>query len=78
MMHISEALRVTAELFIVKIRSCNIQRFFTAVKMKISLDLFLDIFNNFARNIDCGYKLKSPQPGGSNEYPQSMFWIKLC
>ena len=28
-------------------------------------------FNIFAQNIDCG-----PCLGGSNEYPQSMFWIK--
>ena len=30
----------------------------------------------FAQNIDCGYTLELPQRGGSNEYPQSMFWIK--
>ena len=38
-----------------------------------------DIFNNFAQNIDCGYTLEPPRRGGrcdSNEYPQSMFWIK--
>ena len=44
----------------------------------------LDI-NNFsyflAQNIDCGYSLEShtlelPQRGDSNEYPQSMLWIK--
>ena len=27
----------------------------------------------FAQNIDCGYSLKPPQRGGSNEKPQSMF-----
>ena len=26
-----------------------------------------------AQNIDCGYLLEPPQPGGSNEYPQSIF-----
>ena len=26
-----------------------------------------------AGNIDCGYSLEPPRPGGSNEYPQSMF-----
>ena len=26
-----------------------------------------------AQNIDCGYSLKPPHRGGSNEYPQSMF-----
>ena len=35
-----------------------------------------DIFNNFAQNIDCGYTLEPPRQGGSNEYPQSMFWNK--
>ena len=35
--------------------------------------------NNFlivAQNIDCGYTLEPPQWGGSNKYPQSMFWSK--
>ena len=35
-----------------------------------------DIFLIFAQNIDCGYTLEPPQRGGSNEYPQSMFWSK--
>ena len=29
-----------------------------------------------AQNIDCGYSLEPPRRGGSNEYPQSMFWGK--
>ena len=28
------------------------------------------------QNIDCGYSLEPPRRGGSNEYPQSMFWSK--
>ena len=32
-----------------------------------------DIFHISAQNIDCGYSLKPPRRGGSNEYPQSMF-----
>ena len=36
----------------------------------------IDIFLIFAQNIDCGYKLEPPRRGGSNEYPQSMFWSK--
>ena len=28
-----------------------------------------DIFLIFAQNIDCGYTLETPRPGGSNEYP---------
>ena len=30
----------------------------------------------FAQNIDCWYLLEPPRRGGSNEYPQSMFWAK--
>ena len=36
-----------------------------------------DIFLIFAQNIDCGYTLEPPRRGGSNEYPQSMFWVVL-
>ena len=36
----------------------------------------LDIFLIFAQNIDCGYTLEPPHRGGSNVYPQSMFWSK--
>ena len=35
-----------------------------------------DIFLIFAQKIDCGYTLEPPQRGGSNEYPQSLFWSK--
>ena len=35
-----------------------------------------DLFLFFAENIDCGYTLEPPKRGGSNEYPQSMFWSK--
>ena len=34
------------------------------------------IFLIFAHNIDCGYTLEPPRRGGSNEYPQTMFWIR--
>ena len=30
-----------------------------------------------AQNIDCGYSLEPPHRGGSNEYPQSMFWTEI-
>ena len=33
-----------------------------------------DIFHIFVQNIDCGYSLEPPRRGGSNEYPQSMFF----
>ena len=35
-----------------------------------------DNFLIFAQNIDCGYTIEPPRRGGSNEYPQCMFWIK--
>ena len=38
--------------------------------------IFFILFLIFAQNIDCGYTLEPPQRGGSNEYPQSMFWSK--
>ena len=28
------------------------------------------------QNIDCGYSLEPPRRGGSNEYPQSIFWAE--
>ena len=34
------------------------------------------IFLISAQNIDCGYSLEPPR-GGSNEYPQSMFWAEI-
>ena len=54
---------------IMKTRPCNIQRFFSALKIeKIHLKN-CDIFLIFAKNIDCGYTLEPPRRGGSNVYP---------
>ena len=36
-----------------------------------------DIFLTFATNIDCECSLKMPRGGGSNVYPQSMFWAEM-
>ena len=36
-----------------------------------------DIFHISAQNIDCGYSLEPPRRGGSNEYPQSLFWAEI-
>ena len=36
-----------------------------------------NIFHISDQNIDCGYSLEPPRRGGSNEYPQSMFWTKI-
>ena len=35
------------------------------------------IFLISAEIIDCGYSLEPPRKGGSNEYPQSMFWAEI-
>ena len=35
------------------------------------------IFLISAQNIDCGYLLEPPRQGGSNEYPQSVFWAEI-
>ena len=54
----------------------SIYRDFLALKTeKFQLKMF-DIFLIFAQNIDRGYTLEVPRRGGSNEYPQSMFWSK--
>ena len=51
----------------------QIYRKFHLQKLKISYKKNSDIFHISAQNIDCGYSLEKPRPGGSNEYPQSMF-----
>ena len=41
---------------------------------------FTEVYNIFlisAQKIDCGYSLEPPRRGGSNEYPQSMFWVEI-
>ena len=49
---------------------------FKVVKIEKFQWNFFDMFLIFAQNIDCGYTLEPPCRGGSNEYPQSMFWSK--
>ena len=44
--------------------------------MKILRENIL-IFFTTAQNIDCGYSLEPPYRGGSNEYPQFMFWAEI-
>ena len=61
---------------ITKTRPCNIDKFFRCKNENFHWKNF-DFFLNFAENIDYGYKLEPPQRGGSNEYPQSMFWGKI-
>ena len=61
---------------ITKACPCDIQRNCLVVKIKIFSVQILIFFLFFAQNIDCGYMLEPPRQGGSNEYPQSMFWSK--
>ena len=49
---------------------------FTTKKRKFSIKNS-DNFHVSAQNIDCGYPLEPPHRGGSNEYPQSMFWAEI-
>ena len=43
-----------------------------------SLQIKILIFFIFLlKNIDCGYSLEPPRRGGSNEYPQSLFWAEI-
>ena len=55
----------------------QIYRKFHLQKLKIFRYKNSDIFHNSAQNIDCGYSLEPPRRGGSNEYPQSMFWVEI-
>ena len=68
-------------------RSCylhyeNLPMQYTEIFLTLKIENFqlknFDIFLIFAQNIDCGYMLEPPRRGrgGSNEYPQSMFWSK--
>ena len=41
--------------------------------IKLEFLSFLFLF----KNIDCGYSLEPPRRGGSNEYPQITFWVKI-
>ena len=50
---------------------------FTSKNWKFSDKKDSDIFHISAQNIDCRYSLEPPRRGGSNEYPQSMFWAEV-
>ena len=58
----------------------NLSMQYTEIFLALQIENFqLKIFGTFlifAQNIDCGYTLEPPRRGGSNEYPQSMFWSK--
>ena len=59
----------------------NTPMYYTEILKVIKKNIFFhqknfDIFHIFAQNVDCGYTLEPPRRGGSNMYPQSMFWSK--
>ena len=45
--------------------------------VKLGLPAVYIIFLILLETIDCGYSLEPPRRGGSNEYPQSMFWAEI-
>ena len=63
--------------FITKTRLFKYTETFTTKKSKFSDKNFDIFFHISAQNIDCGYSLEPPRRGGSNEYPQSMFWAEI-
>ena len=62
---------------ITKTRLFKYMENFTSKKLKIFRYKNSDIFHITAQNIDCGYSLEPPRRGGSNEYPQSMFYAVI-
>ena len=54
----------------------HIEDFTSKISKKFS-DKSPDIVHISAQNIDCGYSLEPPRRGGSNEYPQFMFFSKI-
>ena len=64
-------------MYITKTRLFKYIENFTSKKTWKFSDKNSDIFHISAQNIDCGYSLESPRRGGSNEYPQSMFWAEI-
>ena len=39
--------------------------------------VYIIFFLFLLKNIDCGYPLEPPRRGGSNGYPQSVFWAEI-
>ena len=70
------AYRYIVQVYPLRKHAHAIYRIFFGCKNAIFHRKMFDIFLIFAQNIDCGYTLEPPRRGGSNEYPQSMFWSK--
>ena len=52
----------------------NVQKILTPKNENFQIKKNSDIFHISAQNIDCGYSLEPPRRGGSNEYPQTIFF----
>ena len=50
---------------------------FCTVKLGFSGLGYISVFLFALKNIDCEYALEPPRRGGSNAYPQSMYWAKI-
>ena len=55
----------------------TLRKNFTTKKWKFSDKKHSDIFHISAQNINCGYSSEPPRRGGSNEYPQFIFWAEI-
>ena len=55
----------------------QIYRKFHLLKLKIFRKKLWYFFIFLLKNMDCGYSLEPPRRGGSNKYPQSMFWAEI-
>ena len=81
-MHYAEAIILIAKMVVLsatisrKHTYSNIQKISPPKTEKYS-DKNSDIFYISAQNIDFGYSLEPPRRGGSNEYPQFMFWAEI-
>ena len=54
----------------------NILKTLQPKKENFQIKKFWHFFHISAQNIDCGYSLEPPRRGGSNVYPQSMFFSR--
>ena len=67
------------DMFITKTRLCNfdpLKPHFYIVKLGFT-GVYILFFLFLLKNIDYGYSLEPPLRGGSNKYPQSMFWAEI-
>ena len=72
-------MRLYGYTFITKTRLYNfdpLQPHFYIVKVW-DLQGYTLFFLSLLKNIDYGYSLEPPRRGGSNAYPQSMFWAEI-